>query len=102
MAAAYPIKFASIQLIRSNDSQVGPHGPEKTGDYFFAGKNACQGIQAHEQTRDSEQHGDDRAYIYDDIAGRLLNCDFRIFVDRGILCGASANVSYSVHVCHRL
>ena len=62
-AAARPVEFASIQLVRADDDQVAPHNTQETSNQFPAGDNTNNSIYSDEKTRYTQEHGDNGAGI---------------------------------------
>jgi hypothetical protein len=80
-AAARPVEFASIQLIRSDDDQVAPQHAQKTRNQFPAGDNTNNTVYSDEKTRHTQEHGDNGAGINEGITGCYGFVELGKFVD---------------------
>ena len=80
-AAARPVEFASIQLVRADDDQVAPHHAQETSNQFPAGNDANDTIYSDKETRHTQEHGDNRAGIDQSISGSYGFFGLGKFVD---------------------
>jgi hypothetical protein len=80
-AAARPVEFAAIQLVRADDDQVAPHYAQKSSNQFPAGDDANNTIYSDKETRHTQEHGDNRAGIDQSIAGSYGFFGLGKFVD---------------------
>ena len=80
-AAPRPVELASIQLVRADDDQVAPHHAQETSNQFPAGNNTNDAIYSDEETRHTQEHGDNRAGINEGITGCYGFVELGKFVD---------------------
>ena len=80
-AAAGPVEFASIELVRADDDQVAPHHTQETSNQFPAGNDANNTIYSDKETRYTQEHSDNRAGIGQSITGSYGLFGLGKFVD---------------------
>ena len=80
-AAARPVEFASIKLVRADDDQVAPHHAQETSNQFPAGDYANNAIKSDKETRYTQEHGDNRAGIDQSATGSYGLVRLRKIVD---------------------
>ena len=85
LAAARPIEFAAIQLIRARYSKVTPGSAHCAGNQLPICNESHGAKNGDKKTRDSQQHSDNRSGIYYGVTGRSGTTVLGKFVNQPIL-----------------